>query len=80
MLVTPNIFKINYYFNDGADHPYMNRLKPCALTNFKVNYTPDNSYMTYGDGGLTGYDINLSFSEIAPIYADEIQNTTGMGY
>ena len=79
-LTTPNIFKINYYFNDGADHPYMNRLKPCALTNFKVNYTPDNSYMTYGDGGLTGYDINLSFSEIAPIYADEINGQSGMSY
>ena len=52
-LTTPNIFKINYYFNDGNEHPFMNRLKPCALTNFKVNYTPDNSYMTYDDGGMT---------------------------
>ena len=54
----------------------MNRLKP-YLTNFKVNYTPDNSYMTYNDGGMTGYDINLTFSEIVPIYADQIN---GEGY
>ena len=40
----------------------------CSFTNFKVNYTPDNNYMTYHDGGMTGYDINLSFSEIVPIY------------
>ena len=79
-LTTPNIFKINYYFNDGREHPFMNRLKPCALTNFKVNYTPDNSYMTYNDGGMTGYDLNLTFSEIVPIYADQINGSGGTGF
>jgi len=79
-LKTPNIFKINYYFNDGREHPFMNRLKPCALTNFKVNYTPDNNYMTYPDGGMTGYDLNLSFSEIVPVYADQINGEGGMSF
>ena len=32
--------------------------------------------MTYQDGGMTGYDVTMSFSEIVPIY-DEIQ---GDGY
>lgn len=79
-LKTPNIFKINYYFNDGQEHPFMNRLKPCALTNFRVNYTPDNNYMTYSDGGMTGYDLTLSFSEIVPIYADQINGSGGTGF
>ena len=82
-LLTPNIFKIKYY-HDNVKHPYLNEIKPCALVNFKVNYTPDNNYMTYGDGGMTGYDVSMSFSELVPIYADEISGDGsydgGMGY
>ena len=42
-----------------------------AMTSFNVNYTPDGSYMTYGDGSLTQYDVQMAFGEIEPIYADE---------
>ena len=42
-----------------------------ALQSFNVNYTPDGSYMTYEDGSLTQYDVQMSFGEIEPIYADE---------
>ena len=80
-LLTPNIFTIKYVYGaTGGDHPYMNKIKPCALRTFRVNYTPDNSYMTYGDGGLTGYDISLTFGEIQPIYADDHDDTQGMSY
>ena len=78
-LTTPNIFEIKYEFN-GDQHPYMNKIKPCALQAFSVNYTPDGSYMTYGDGGLTGYDISLTFGEIEPIYADDHEDSQGMSY
>ena len=77
-LLTPNIFKIKYY-HDDVPHPYLNEIKPCALINFKVNYTPDNNYMTYGDGGMTGYDVSMSFSELVPIYADEISGDGSYG-
>jgi hypothetical protein len=77
-LLTPNIFRIKYY-HDDVPHPYLNEIKPCALVNFKVNYTPDNNYMTYGDGGMTGYDVSLSFSELVPIYADEISGDGSYG-
>lgn len=77
-LLTPNIFRIKYY-HDDVPHPYLNEIKPCALVNFKVNYTPDNNYMTYGDGGMTGYDVNMSFSELVPIYADEISGDGSYG-
>ena len=77
-LKTPNVFKIKYY-HDGVPHPYLNEIKTCALINFKVNYTPDNNYMTYQDGGLTGYDVTMSFSELVPIYADEITGDGAYG-
>jgi hypothetical protein len=78
-LLTPNIFKVAYYHN-GEPHPFMNRLKPCAMTSFNVSYTPDSNYMTYEDGGMTGYDVGFSMSEIVPIYADEQKDTDGMGF
>ena len=53
----------------------MNVFKPMAMTNFNVNYTPDGSYMTYHDGSLTQYDVQMSFGEIEPIYADEYDST-----
>ena len=81
-LKTPSIFEIEYVFN-GAPHPSMNRIKLCALTNLSVGYTPDNNYMTYQDGTVTGFDISLGFSEINPIYADDQDKPealTGVGY
>ena len=79
-LLTPNIFSIKYIHNSGEDHPFMNRIKPCMLSGFNVNYTPDNSYMTYQDGGMTGYDVTMTFQEIVPIYADEQANEGGTGF
>ena len=75
-LMTPNIFTLEYIYNSTGDnagqlHPYMNMFKPMAMTSFNVNYTPDGSYMTYGDGSLTQYDVQMAFGEIEPIFADE---------
>jgi hypothetical protein len=78
-LLTPNIFKVTYHHN-GEPHPFMNKLKPCAMTSFNVSYTPDGNYMTYDDGGMTGYDVGFTMSEIVPIYADEQKTVEGMGY
>jgi hypothetical protein len=83
-LLTPNIFTVKYMYgkkgSDVEEHPFMNRLKPCALTAFTVSYTPDGNYMTYDDGALTGYDVSFTMSEIVPIYADEQQTVGGTGY
>ena len=76
-LLTPNIFTLEYIYNAkgnnaGQIHPYLNIFKPMAMTNLNVNYTPDGSYMTYNStGSLTQYDLQMSFGEIEPIYADE---------
>ena len=72
-LESPRIFELEYIFGDtNREHPFMNKFKPCACTNFTVNYTPDGSYMTYrGEPSMTSYQIAMSFGEIEPIYADE---------
>lgn len=84
-LQTPHIFKIEYlYNNDGKtqiQHPYLNKIKHCALTSFNVNYTPEGSYMTYDGGSLPSYEIAMSFGELQPIYANDYnEDSNDMGY
>lgn len=80
-LKTPNVFGLQYiYGSTGEEHPFMNRIKICALTNMNVDYTPDGSYMTYNDGSMTSYNVSLQFAELDPIYRDDQEESTGMGY
>jgi hypothetical protein len=86
-LRSPRLFKLEYIYkgeDEGVQHPYLNKFKPCAMTNFQVNYTPDGSYATYDQtGSLTAYDLNMSFSEVMPIYSDDnkyTENPMDMGY
>lgn len=94
-LKSPRVFKIEYIYNGGVtenengeevatggQHPYLNKIRLCALTSFKVNYTPDNTYMTFHENGsLTSYNISMSFNELNPIYADQYpDNEENMGF
>ena len=83
-LKAPNIFDIRYmtYNNNGTeeDHPSINRIKTCALLAASVDYTPDNTYMTYDDPerSMTSYGLTLSFNELDPIYEDDYIDDLGM--
>ena len=75
-LQTPNVFQISYgrkgaqvtVDNVNESHQFMNCFKMCALTSCSVDYNPDGSYMTLPDGSMTAYNINMSFSEMEPLY------------
>lgn len=79
-LKTPNVFKLKYIYSQGDQHPFLNAIKLCALTNFNVDYTPEGSYMTYGDGSMTSYNVTMQFSELNPIYAKDYDSIGGTGY
>lgn len=71
-LQSPHTFQIKYiYGKSGDDHPWINRIKECALTACTVNYTPAGSYATFIDGAMTSYEIGLQFSELEAIYDDD---------
>jgi hypothetical protein len=82
-LTVPAVYKIRYVFNGDTDddHPFLNKIKPCALSGFNVSYAPDGSYMTYDDGSMTSYTVSMKFDELEPIYNDDIKDvddaTTG---
>jgi len=79
-LETPNVFGLKYIYAGGDQHPFLNKIKKCALTNFNVDYTPDGSYTTYKDGSMTSYSVTMQFSELNPIYEDDYEESTDMGY
>lgn len=72
-LRAPRVFKIQYVYrsDEAKDHPGLNLIKMCALTNMSVDYTPLGSYMTYRDGTMVSYNISLQFQELNPIYQDD---------
>ena len=71
-LKAPHTFEIKYIYGlTQKDHPWINRIKECALTGCTVNYTPAGSYATFIDGAMTSYEIGLQFSELEAIYDDD---------
>jgi hypothetical protein len=64
-LKAPNTFLIKY---QGRGEQGLNKIKECALVNCSVNYTPQGSYMTYEDGTMVSYFMQLLFKEIEPLY------------
>ena len=80
-LKTPNVFKLKYIFKGGGQHPFLNKIKMCALQSFNVTYAPDGSYMTYDDGSMTAYNVNMTFGELNPIYENDYDdNSNDMGF
>ena len=71
-LGVPAVYEIKYIFKGNRDHPFLNKIKPCALTGFNVNYAPDGSYVTYQDGSMTSYTVDMQFDELEPIYNEDI--------
>ena len=75
-LKTPNVWKLKYTFNGGQEHPFLNKIKQCALTGVDVDYG-GGQYMTYDNGSMTQYQLRLTFSELDPIYYDDYGDTPG---
>jgi len=69
-LKTPHTFRIQYLHKD-KEHPWLNKIKECALTGCNVNYTSAGNYATYYDGSMTSYEMTLTFGELEPIYDDD---------
>jgi hypothetical protein len=85
-LKSPNVFKLEYFKGSNErSHPSLNKIKTCALTSMTVNYTPDNSYMTFVDeySTMTSYDMALTFQELEPVYDKDykdLQDKSEIGF
>ena len=79
---SPDVFMLKY-LKDGADHPFLNSFKMCALTGMTVSYTNAGTYTTYEDGTPVNIRMNLTFKELNPIYHEDYLTEgagPGVGY
>ena len=79
---TPGYFDLQYRKGNNK-HPFLPSFKECALKNMAVNYTGENVYATYHDGTPVSMQLELSFQEVVPVYAedyDAIPLNKGVGY
>jgi len=77
-LKVPKICQVSF-MQGGSPHPYITQYKPCAITRVSVNFTPDGTYATYGDGSPVATELTLSFQELKLIYNEEV-DINGGGY
>lgn len=79
---SPDIFEIKF-MRGIYDHPFLNQIKPCALTNLSFNYTGTGNWATYRRGEPVLMTMTLQFQEITPIYAEDYDSGNGklgLGY
>ena len=85
-LKAPHVFRIKYI--DGSNkrattgHKSLNLIKECALLSCSVNYTPENTYMTFNDSDHTmvSYELSLRFSELEPITSADYNRPEAQGH
>ena len=75
-LKAPNTFQVHYLLrgDTSGEHPFIGRMKECALTSVNTNYTPENNYATYEDGLMVSYQISLTLKELEPVYNDNYKD------
>jgi hypothetical protein len=59
----PSEFDIVYYFGD-REHPHLNRISTCVLTDLQVNYAPNGQLATHPDGFPTQINVQMQFLEL----------------
>ena len=64
----------------GQLHPFLNSFKTCELKNVAVTYTGSGTYATYEDGTPVHMKLDLAFTELNPIYAEDHDTVGGVGY
>ena len=80
-LKAPKVFRIQYiHGGTGKDHSGISKIKTCALQACNVDYTPDGSYMSFFDGAMVSYTMNLQFMELEPLYAKDYNDNHPIGY
>ena len=77
-LQSPDLFELEYR-KDGNPHPFLNKIKICALTGMNVNYTNAGTYASYEDGTPVNMRMDLTFKEINPIYHEDYLPGYGAG-
>ena len=76
----PDVFQLKFMKGQG-EHPFLYKIKQCALTNMNVTYDGAGAYATYGDGTPVKMTLQLSFRELSPVYTEDYDEAgAGVGF
>jgi hypothetical protein len=75
-LLAPHTFQVHYLAKGIKEHPYIGKMKECALMSLKTDYTPENNYATLPDGYMVSYQITLEMKELEPVFNDDYESDT----
>ena len=80
-LMAPHTFQVHFVHSPtNSEHPFIGKMKECALTSFSTDYTPENNYSTLRDGFMTSYTITMEFQELEPVYNDDYGDDEDSGF
>lgn len=68
----PNVCRVTF-MRGGSPNIDVPQYKMCAITQVDINYTPDGTYATYGDGSMVAIQLSLNFQETKLIFAEEVE-------
>lgn len=76
----PDIFEIEFK-KGGKPHPFLYKMKACALSDMQVSYNGTGNYATYADGTPVKMAMQLTFREVNPIYEEDYNDSdVGVGF
>ena len=72
---SPDIFELRFK-RGNRPHPFLYQMKPMALKNMNVNYSDTGAFITYEDSTPVKMSLNLSFTELNPVYAEDYDSSS----
>ena len=79
-LMSPHLFELKYLAGSDTQNPHLNKFKMCAMTGLNVNYTPNQTFMTFENNMPVAYQIDMQFQELEPIFNDDYKDDNSIGY
>lgn len=79
---SPDVFELEFR-RGNRKHPFLFTMKPMALKKMDISYSDTGAYTTYEDSTPVKMTMNLSFTELNPIYAEDYSDreaSRGVGY
>lgn len=70
--VYPSEFDMKFYFS-GVENTALSKISTCVLTDLKINYTPNNEFVTYKDGTPDAIQLTLAFTELELLTKERIE-------
>lgn len=72
-LLAPHTFQVHYVLagDNNDEHPFIGKMKECAITRVAVDYTPQQNYSTLKGGYMTQYRLTLQMTELEPVFNDD---------